>query len=79
MPATPDFTLALALTALAAVAILTVAALKGFSIWIDLKRSELDTSHTVADAPPSMTSRIELADLKERLRKLEAIAAGVDP
>ena len=29
-------------------------------------------------AAPSPTSRIELADLKERVRKLEGIAAGVD-
>jgi hypothetical protein len=27
---------------------------------------------------PSAASHIELADLRERLRKLEAIAAGVD-
>jgi hypothetical protein len=27
---------------------------------------------------PNAGSRIEIADLKERLRKLEAIAAGVD-
>ncbi len=27
----------------------------------------------------SAASRIEIADLKERIRKLEAIAAGVDP
>jgi hypothetical protein len=29
-------------------------------------------------APPSAAARIEVADLKERIRKLEAIAAGVD-
>ena len=27
---------------------------------------------------PPATGRIELADLKERVRKLEAIAAGID-
>ena len=27
---------------------------------------------------PSAGARIEIADLKERIRKLEAIAAGVD-
>jgi hypothetical protein len=32
-----------------------------------------------ADMPgPSPTQRIEIADLKERIKKLEAIAAGVD-
>ena len=29
-------------------------------------------------AGPSASARIEIADLKERIRKLEAIAAGVD-
>jgi hypothetical protein len=32
----------------------------------------------VPASTPAITSRIELADLRERLRKLEAIAAGVD-
>ena len=30
------------------------------------------------NSPPSSAARIELADLRERVRKLEAIAAGVD-
>jgi hypothetical protein len=28
--------------------------------------------------PPPATGRIEIADLRERVRKLEAIAAGID-
>ena len=32
----------------------------------------------LADAAPNAGARIEIADLKERIRKLEAIAAGVD-
>jgi hypothetical protein len=67
----------LAFAALAGLAMLTVATLRGWRGWLDLKRVELQ--HARADmAPPSAGSRIEIADLKERIRKLEAIAAGVD-
>ena len=48
--------------------------------WLDFKRQELassDRSHSHTGAP-STSSRIEVADLKERVRRLEAIAAGVD-
>jgi hypothetical protein len=65
-----------AATSLIAITLVSLVGLKGFTAWIDLKRAELQASATVA--PPSAGSRIEIADLKERLRKLEAIAAGVD-
>ena len=55
-------------------------ALKGWQGWLDYKRLEL-ASHHGADsdyAVPPAGGRIELADLKERVRKLEAIAAGID-
>jgi hypothetical protein len=39
--------------------------------------AELDRKMPVSEVA-SASNRIELADLKERLRKLEAIAAGVD-
>jgi hypothetical protein len=74
----PTFYMIIAATGLIAIALIAVIGLKGFTGWLDLKRAELDTlrSH---DAPaPSASSRIEIADLKERLRKLEAIATGVD-
>lgn len=73
----PYFYMTLAVTTLAAVAILAVAGLRGWSGWLDLKRAELGRQ-TADDAPPSAAARIEVADLKERIRKLEAIAAGVD-
>ena len=38
---------------------------------------ELVSGHTDAMIPPT-GGRIEIADLKERVRKLEAIAAGID-
>lgn len=69
--------LTMAATMLAGLAIVAVAALRGWNGWLDLKRAEL--THGVAvSAPPSAAARIEVADLKERIRKLEAIAAGVD-
>jgi hypothetical protein len=60
-----------------ALGLCAVAGLKGFYAWIDFKRAELDRTMPTGGAP-STSNRIELADLKERLRKLEAIAAGVD-
>ncbi len=68
---------AIAASLIAAIAIAAVACLKGWQGWLDLKRLELASGR--ADAPmPHATGRIELADLKERVRKLEAIAAGID-
>jgi hypothetical protein len=62
---------------LAALGILLLAALRGWQGWLDLKRLEL----AGAAEPRShggMAERIELADLKERIRKLENIAACID-
>jgi hypothetical protein len=69
--------LTLAVTALAAIVVVAITGLKGFTAWIELRRSEL-TQSGQGGGVPSATSRIEIADLKERIRKLEAIAAGVD-
>jgi hypothetical protein len=64
---------------LAGIGIITAGALRGWRGWLDLKRLELQSRAGEGALPaPSMTSRIEIADLKERIRKLEAIAAGVD-
>jgi len=53
------------------------AGLKAWNGWLDLKRFEL--THDSADRTlPPATGRIEIADLRERVRKLEAIAAGID-
>lgn len=77
-----DVSLASALALLAGLSIVSFAALKGWRDWIALKRDELVHAHgpvsAGGDGVPSAASRIELADLRERLRKLEAIAAGVD-
>jgi hypothetical protein len=51
--------------------------LKAWNGWLELKRFEL--THDAADRTlPPATGRIEIADLRERVRKLEAIAAGID-
>jgi hypothetical protein len=55
----------------------SVAALKGWNGWLELKKMEL-TQITADRGLPPAGGRIELADLRERVRKLEAIAAGID-
>jgi hypothetical protein len=55
----------------------SIAALKGWNGWLELKKMEL--AHIAGDRGlPHASGRIEMADLKERIRKLEAIAAGID-
>jgi hypothetical protein len=55
----------------------SLAALKGWNGWLELKKMELTQSLGDRGLPPA-TGRIEIADLRERVRKLEAIAAGID-
>ena len=56
--------------------------LKGWQGWLELKKLELASGRQQPrdDEPVASPAggRIELADLKERVRKLEAIAAGID-
>ena len=73
----PTATLILASAALAALAIVATAALAGWRGWLQLRRAELERVPGTA-GPPAAGTRIEIADLKERIRKLEAIAAGVE-
>lgn len=77
---TPDIYMTLAVSGLAALAMVTAAALAGWRGWLALKRQELSLHSAGHDMPAPSTAgaRIEIADLKERIRKLEAIAAGVD-
>jgi len=73
------FYLVMASAALAGVTILTLAGLRGWRDWLALKQQQLrQDAEARAPAQPTTTARIEIADLKERIRKLEAIAAGVD-
>jgi hypothetical protein len=66
----------LASSGLIGLGIAVYAGLKGWQGWLDLKRVEL-TGMQREGRGPAM-ERIEIADLKERIRKLESIAACVD-
>jgi hypothetical protein len=55
--------------------------LKGWQGWLELKKLQLASGTSPRDDQPVSSpagGRIEIADLKERVRKLEAIAAGID-
>lgn len=62
--------------------VIAAALLRGWQGWLDLKARELDGAAPTSSPPENGaglgTARIELADLKERIRKLEAIASGVE-
>lgn len=74
-----SFDLLLVAASLVGLAMTTVAMLAGWRGWLALKQQEM-ALHAPSPAAPvgNAGSRIEIADLKERIRKLEAIAAGVD-
>ncbi len=75
----PVTTLTLSLSSLAGLGMLVAAGLTGWRGWLQLKAQQMRDAGPTADvAPPAAGARIEIADLKERIRKLEAIAAGVD-
>ena len=61
---------------LAALAMVCAAALRGWERWLALRAREIDAGRPQPDT--GVAGRIELADLRERVRQLEAIAAGVD-
>lgn len=63
--------------ALVALSLALVAGLKGWQGWLDLRRLELGGRRGEGQSGGAM-ERIEMADLRERVRKLEAIAACVD-
>jgi hypothetical protein len=73
----PDFYVTMAGTGLAGLGMVTMAGLSGWRGWLQFKREALARSGEPGTVPTA-GARIEIADLKERIRKLEAIAAGVD-
>lgn len=76
-----DPTVITAASGLIAIIVIAAALLRGWQGWLELKRQELDrvAHRPSADEGSSIgTARIELADLRERIRKLEAIASGVE-
>ena len=83
-----SFDLLIASCALIALIVIAGAALQGWQGWLALKRHELEVRQRRGGDPELVepgrggsreaAARIELADLRERVRKLEAIASGVD-
>ena len=70
--------LLIAAASLIGLAVIAATALKGWQGWLELKTRELGQARGTEPGSPSGMSRIEIADLRERIRKLEAIAAGVE-
>ncbi len=67
----PSLLIALAGTGVAGVALASGAVLKGWSEWLELRREQLGAGSVPAVAAPG-----ELRALRERVRRLEAIADG---
>ena len=72
----------LSLSGLLALGLIAVVAAWSWRGWLQLRRHELDLTlgrpaRSGAELP-AVANRIDLADLRERVKKLEAIAAGVD-
>ncbi len=74
-----DATTIWAITTLLGAGMVCLTALKMWRGWLDLRRLQIAPTRDLdraAEMSPSV--RIEMANLKERLRKLEAIATGID-
>lgn len=72
----------LSLSSLIGLSLITAVAAWSWTQWLKLRRHELDLtlggSLRRDGELPAVANRIDLADLRERVKKLEAIAAGVD-
>ena len=74
-------TVIIAGAALVGLTIVASALLRAWHGWLALKREELERVKDAHDSDSGSSigaARIELADLKERIKKLEAIASGAD-
>jgi hypothetical protein len=72
-------TVIIAATCLLGLCVVAMALLQAWHGWLELKRRELDQTTDEIERQPSVgAARIEMADLKERIKKLEAIASGVE-
>ena len=73
--------LLIAATAFLGLVVVATTSLKGWQGWLALKDRELEVKRPAREIEGGAgegAARIEIADLKERIRKLEAIASGVD-
>ncbi|MEO1220491.1 MAG: hypothetical protein AAFY42_03955 [Pseudomonadota bacterium] len=80
-----DPTLVITAACLVGICVVAFALLRAWQGWLDLKRQELERVQRKATEAPEIeggatagAARIELADMKERIKKLEAIASGVE-
>ncbi len=72
-------TIIIAATALVGLTVVVFALLMAWRGWLALKELELSQSdHSSPQGSNLGAARIEISDLKERIRKLEAIASGVE-
>jgi hypothetical protein len=68
----PATLVALGSAATAAVGITAAASLRGWQDWLDLRRMELSTGAS----RPTRRTPVDISELRERVRRLEAIATG---
>ena len=73
----PMIVVTMASFGLAGLSIATFAGLRGWQGWLEVKRLELAGS-VRREARSPAGDLIEMADLKERVRKLESIASCID-
>lgn len=73
----PAVLIAISSSAVIGLGVTSAAALKGWHGWLDLKRLEISGRASVSP-PHGSTCATEVRELKERIRKLEAIASGID-
>ena len=73
----PELVVAMASVGTLTVAVTSAAAFRGWQAWLDLKRSQLGRGRPASSRAPTST-RVEIATLRERIRRLEAIANGTD-
>lgn len=72
-------TIIIAAASLVGLCVTAFALLKGWQGWLALKQREIDSIPREIEGGVGVGgARIEIADLKERIKKLEAIASGVD-
>ena len=69
--------LVLAAAALGVAAMLCLTFLRAWRGWLELRRLELGRN-AAPDGVDDVGVRIELADVRERLKKIEAIADGLE-
>jgi HAMP domain-containing protein len=69
----PSALFALAGTAVAGLGLFSAAALRAWTQWLELRRDEIARGR---DQRPSPAPSAEIGELRERVRRLEAIASG---